>query len=371
MNFRVPLLVAALGATLAVSQSAPADVVEDVEFFLAEHRIDFGYDADAGKCAFIGTDARVVHVPVSSPNFLVIRNAAVKAAERNARAEIMRVVSSRMSGARATRLETDGSSFSESSQSLVDVFSNEPIYGCETVCVREEKEGDTVRVAVAVKWSAAAEAEAEAAKRGDIDFDGLSEQNEWTAWAESFDFAHAGCSSSFTGSDGVRRWVGIGYADIEGKQGLAATASMRAARQAAGAELAYALFGEAEAQSVARRLREEFSNGSGDAAKVTADEFENRVTLSVKGKTVRDAEVYTTTVVHPLTGRKLFVSVAGIEPRDLAEMNLLGSSRPSSTRQVGANASEGLPPRPDHSTSPASNRPDHSYRPTSNRPEHP
>ena len=93
---------------------------------------------------------------------------------------------------------------------------------------------------------------------------------------------------------------------------------------------------------------------------------------------MKDAEVYTTTVVHPLTGRKLFVSVAGIEPRDLAEMNLLGSSANSGGASHPSepfarpdhSASQEHPNRPDRSARPASNRPDHFYRPESNRPEH-
>lgn len=358
MTYRNLVSAAVLGTACLFVPPGRADVVEEVEFFMAEHRIEFGYNADADACAFIGTDVRVVHVPASSPNFLVARNATVKAAERNARAEIMKLVSTRMSGARAARLETDGSAYAESTESLVDVFSNEPLYGCETVCVREEKDGDSIRVAVAMKWSAAAEAEAVAAKRGDVDFDALSEADEWAVWASTHDFASSGTTASFTGSDGIRRWVGIGLADIEGKTGISLSAAQRSARQAAGAELAYALFGEAEAQSVARRLKEASSDGAGTSETLSVQEFENRVTLSVKAKTVRDAEVYTTTVVHPLTGRKLFVSVAGIEPRDLAEMNLLGD-----VAGGGASRSREPPSRPDHHSRPEHpNRPDHSFR---------
>ena len=211
-----------------------------------------------------------------------------------------------------------------------------------------------------------------------MDFDALSEADEWSAWAATHDFASSGTTASFTGSDGVRRWVGIGLADIEGKTGISLAAAQRSARQAAGAELAYALFGEAEAQSVARRLKEASSDGAGTSETFSTQEFENSVTLSVKAKTVRDAEVYTTTVVHPLTGRKLFVSVAGIEPRDLAEMNLLGAAAGSGATR----SSEPLsrpdhpsrpehPNRPDHSVRPASSRPDHLFYPPSNRPDHP
>lgn len=363
MSCRPLLLSVAFGAACLVPQSGRTDVVEEVELFMAEHRIDFGYDADSESCAFVGTDSRVVHVPVSSPGFLVARNAAVKVAERNARAEIMKLVSARLSGTRATRLETDGSTHGESTGSIVDVFSKAPLYGCETVCVREEKEGETIRVAVAMKWSAAAEAETVAAKRGDVDFDALSEADEWADWAATHDFASSGTTASFTGSDGVRRWVGIGLVDIEGKTGLALAAARRSARQFAGAELAYALFGDAEAQSVALRLKEAAGDGTGASESLTVQDFEDRVQLSVKAKAVRDGEVYTTTVVHPLSGRRLFVSVAGIEPRDLAEMNLLGNPLRS-----GAGGAE----RPDHSNrQDRPNRPDHSFRPASNRPEHP
>ena len=103
----------------------------------------------------------------------------------------------------------------------------------------------------------------------------------------------------------------------------------------------------------------------------------SRIDQSVKNKNFRDAEVYTTTVVHPITGHSIFVSVAGIEPCDLVEMNLLGNANGGVRRHENPERPEHPsrpehPNRPDHSFRPEHpNRPDHSFRPASNRPEHP
>jgi hypothetical protein len=363
-------------AALAVFAEMPlcAGVVESVEEFLAVHGMAFGYDPATETCVFIGTAERKGLDALASPAFLSLRNALVRAAERDARAEIMRMVSSTMSGVRASRLEASDEALSMSSGSIVSVFSNEPLYGCETLCVREEMDGDFLRVAVAVKWSAAMEAEAKAAKLGNVDFSGLSGGDEWTAWAGSFDFAHAGSYGTFTGSDGIRRWVGIGYADIEDKQGMLAAIAMRSAREAAGTALAHALFGEAEAMTIARQLSDARFAESQRATAMTTAEFEDRVFQAVRNKRIQDAEVYTTTVVHPLSGRRLFVSVVGIEPPDLAAMQLLGNGGENPARSPAARPDHEPRPaanRPDHSFRPPANRPDHSFRPASNRPEHP
>lgn len=357
-------LAAVVSAVLSFFQATAlrGGVVESVEVFLDEHRMPFGYDATAHSCIFIGKAKGDLHAPLDSPEFLAARNKLIRVAEREAKAEIMRVVSSSLSATRARTLEAGGDAFSAASGSLVSLFANTPLRGCETLCVREEKATDSIQVAVAMKWSSAMEREAASALEGSVDFSGISTEDEWQKWAERFDFVHAGCSASFVGSDGIRRWVGIGVADIEGKRGASAVAAMQVARLKATAELAYALFGETEAQAVARRYLTENASGASPARAVTSQEFESQIIQTVKSKRLLAAEVYTTTVVHPLTGRELFVSVVGIEPQKLAEMRILGNGTTS--------PSASPPARPDHTVRPPSNRPDHSWRPPTDRPDH-
>lgn len=345
-----------------------ADVVESVECFLAEHRLNYGYDAKSQSCVLIGSAEKKIAASVSSPAFLAVRNSAVRVAELNARAELMRVVSSTISGERTDRQEANGVNLRQTTKSLVELFSNEPLYGCETVCVREERDGEWVRVAVAMRWSAEAEREARAAKSGDLNWDILSVENEWKIWAETFDFSRAGSFASFVGSDGIRRWVGIGYADLERGPRVVAE---RLARQNATAGLAYSLFGESETQSVANRIFKEISQGSDWSEATIVNRFDNMVSQAVKGKIIRDSEVFTTTIVHPLSGRKLFVSVAGINPRDLAEMKLLESSDSKGFPIESQPHLHDVSSRPDHGELPMPNRPDHSFRQLGNRPEHP
>lgn len=356
-----------LGAAAALAVSAAvslcADVVESVEWFLAEHGMVFGYDAGTDTCVFIGTAVRDIDVPVSSPAFLSARNKMVRVAELEAKAEIMQLVSSKMSGERETRLAAGDEAFSLTARSLVSVFSGVPLHGCETVCVREEMGEKGFRVAVAVKWSAAQESEARAAKQGNVDLSRLSERDEWSAWAASFDFARAGSTASFTGSDGIRRWVGIGYADIEEKHGAQIAAAMRVARETATAELAYSLFGDTAARAVARRILNSFADGNGRTMDMTAEEFESQISQAVHLRAVRATEVYTTAVIHPLTRRKLFVSVVGMEPRDITGLKPIGGGN--------AEADDSRTPRPDHDWRPPSTRPDHSVHPASVRPIHP
>ncbi len=342
---------------------------------LRENGFRIGYDGQARRMVQLHVIAKEIGAAQSNPpEFERFRIQSFLFAERMARGAVMRSLT------HVANLEAETAAFSKEDDATLrtavasSVQSSFYPYGCQIAASAETLTDGILHTAVALSWTPDFERGIRKAFRAaPDDFPQLSDPNvpspEWAAWAERQDFSKTVGFCSFADSEGFWRFAGIGVADVEGKTGPGLLAAMRFARQSAGANLAYALFGNVKS---ARQMRKQMSEA--ETAEVSESEIETFVMEQMRKAAkavVRDAEVYTTTVVHPLTGRKLFVSVAGIEPRDLAEMNLLGNSRSSRTRQGGANASEGLPPRPDHSTSPASNRPDHSYRPTSNRPEHP
>ena len=353
-----------------------------VRSWLRGKGIRLGYDSKARRMVQLCVINKELGASKSNPvEFEKIRARAFLCAESMARGSVMRSLT------HVVEMKAESLSFSGEDNANLDTAvasqarSSFFPYGCRVETSYETVEDGILQTAVALSWNPDDEKGIRRALFSPPDaFDPLPEPRspspEWASWAEKQDFARMPGFRSFKDSEGVWRFVGIGMADIEGKSGAGLLAAMRIARQVAGANLAYALFGSVEScRHLRKRMAESEENGESESdVEVFVSE-----TLGKSAKAhMKDAEVYTTTVVHPLTGRKLFVSVVGIEPRDLAEMNLLGdaarrdagrSAEPPS-RPDHSNRPE-HPNRPEHSARPASNRPDHSYRPTPNRPEHP
>ena len=366
---------------------------------LRENRIRIGYDSKTRRMVQLCVLHRELGASKSNPvAFEETRVRAFLCAESMAKGAVMRSLT------HVVEMRAESLSFSGEDNALLGTAAASEArssffpYGCRVEVLYEMVEDGILQTAVALSWNPDDEKGIRRALFSPPDaFAPLPEPRspspEWATWAEAQDFARMPGFRSFEDSEGVWRFVGIGMADIEGKSELGRLTAMRLARQVAGANLAYALFGSVEAS---RHLRKRMAESEEDGESESEVEQMVAETMRKSAKVkMKDAEVYTTTVVHPLSGRKLYVSVAGIEPRDLAEMNLLGDAagggvsrsreppsrpdhsvrpehpeRPDHSARPTSNRPE-HPNSPDHSVHPASNRPDHSYRPESNRPEHP
>lgn len=186
----------------------------------------------------------------------------------------------------------------------------------------ESLEHGRYQVAVAVGWSEKSERDAQRSLSADAPVPEELPSSAWKEWAEGKDFAFIVGGWPFIDGDGIRRFAGVGVADAEGKKGPAMTAAMRMARARATQALAYALYCDIESSKLAKQIGSRLENSDGSATEITVESFLVRIDQKINAKAFCDTEVYSTTVVHPLTGRKLFVSVAGIEPGDLAKMHL-------------------------------------------------
>lgn len=249
-------------------------------------------------------------------------------------------------------------------ESAMKVWASGLYCGFLPLASAESLENGRYQVAIAVGWSKKSEMDARAALMGAGPFpeNDVIPSPAWEAWASRKDFSFLCGAWPFVDSEGIRRFVGIGTADADGKKGKDFLTAMRLAKSKAEGALALALYGDIESSKMAGQIVARSQTSSGVSEKISTECFEDRIFQSVKDKRFMMAEVYTTTVVHPLSGRKLFVSVVGIEPKDLAEMRILGDDATLSSTSPAA--------RPAHVIRPPSNRPDHSWRAPSNRPDH-
>ena len=359
------------------AESAKSIVKRD----LASIGVSVGFDRDRNRHVAIGVAESDVAGSTLPAHLLSVREGLYKRALFRAKQSVLEEVAADMTAddGISDRFNADESSEMVSRSAML-MQAGGLYCGFLPLASAESLEKGRYQVAIAVGWSEKSERDAQRS----LSSNALVPEDEelpspaWKEWASDKDFAFIVGGWPFVDSAGIRRFVGVGVVDAEGKSGTSMVAAMRLARSKATQALAYALYGDIESSKLAEQLGVRREDADGDAVELTIESFVNRISQAVKNKAFRDTEVYTTTVVHPVTGRKLFVSVAGIEPRDLAEMNLLGeaagggasrSAEPPSRPDHSVRPER--PDRPDHSDRPASNRPDHSVRPASARPEHP
>lgn len=333
---------------------------------LSEKGLHGGYDAKNHRMVQVKTVAKEVAVVSSNAQGLEKqRTLSFFCAGELARSAIVRSVSHVMD-ARAASGNVSGNGTAGQGTALDStVRSTLVLYGCELEAVAETLEDGILETTVALSWSPDTEKDMRRALAAPPNafpplHAELGPSSEWELWASHQDFGHTLGFRSFRDSRGLLRFAGIGTVDVEGKTGASLVAAMQVARMSATANLAYAIFGRIEASRSIRKLLTETEAGE-DITSRLETEVSEQVQKSARA-VLPAAEVYTTTVVHPLTGRELFVSVVGIEPQKLAEMRILGNGT--------ADPSASPPARPDHTVRPPSNRPDHSWRPPTDRPDH-
>lgn len=366
--------IAFLGAAVAaVGEGMDAESL--VRRQLREKGLRIGYDTENRRMVQVATVVKEISPETTnSADFGKRRAVAVCCAGEMARSAVMRSISHMVEVRGRTEAFAGGGETETGVSADSAVRSSFVPYGCEAVAVEETLEDGVLETCVAVSWSPAAEKAARAALFARPDE--FPEETgpvgafspEWEQWAAAQDFRKTLGFRSFRGSDGIWRFAGVGTVDIEGKSEVAKTAARRQACELARAQLAYALMGSEETFREMHQWLGEHE-GEKDSASVLETMVSERMAKSAK-VTLPSGEVYTTTVVDPLTERELWVSVVGIEPRALAELRRGGSGGgvPAGRPEHGARP---VPNRPEHGGQAGVGRPDHSPRPAVARPEHP
>lgn len=333
---------------------------------LREKGLHIGYDAGNRRMVQVETLAKEVSaVSATDQGFEKQRAESFFCAGELARSSIMRSLIHVMDARAATKSVSENGAAEQGTAVDSTVRSTLILYGCELEAVAETLEDGVLETTVALSWNPDAEKEMRYALSAPPEAfppvcDGLVPSPEWERWASQQDFGHTLGFRCFRDSSGILRFAGIGTADVEGKTDASRAAAMHLAKESAIANLAYALWGRIETSRSIHKLLTEQEAGA-DITSRLETEVSEQIKKSAKAR-FPVAEVYNTTIVHPMTGRRLFVSVVGIEPQTLAELGILGNGVSGGSTSPAA--------RPEHGGAPSANRPDHSRRPPSNRPVH-
>lgn len=392
-----PFLFAALSAAIVACRSEADDSTATARD-IVEVRVEakgflLGYDEETDRLVRVGVSRAEALAPrnLDPAALATIRERLFRLAFLDAKFKIMETVYAGFDASLGVKSVSEGESESTESRARLSVESRLALRGFRILDSDESWEGGKYEVAVAVGWCRQWENDSNIALRGDVAVSSeILPSPEWKKWAERQDFSRFEGARTFIDENGVPRIVGIGVADAGNGTALATRKASAQAHMHATQALAFFLFSDLSGKQVTEFLREDHSDLKSQMTEMAADRAERLISGTIRDKRIPDAEVYTTTVIHPLSGRKLFVSVVGIEPCDLAKMNLLGERGAGASRSGENPGRPEHPTRPDHSVRPEHtsrpehpnrpdhsfrpehpNRPDHSFRPASNRPEHP
>ena len=302
------LALASAGACLADSEATVRQMLKD-------SGLKIGYDKKGKRIVAVGVAQRQISSPATNPDFDKVRSKLSKIAVLNAKKEVMFNLSLSASGMDCSASTTINDKNAKLTVSIMKLFSTMDLRGCKVLCSAEswDESENLFQVTVAVGWS---EKAADVANNAMADSEKLevlrldNDDEEWEGWCAKNDLsAMVGCRQ-FTDSQGHKRYVGIGAANIEGAKGAKLQSAMQRASLNALGNLAFSLHSDSIAKDTATRyLRElETAGGSSD---VSWSEFTTEVVAKSK-MTIMAREVYSVTKRHPITGCMMYISVYGV-----------------------------------------------------------
>ena len=338
-------------------RNAHGGAMESLETSLKNQGFESGYNSSSDSYVFIGFSEHDVDASALRDMNLLWRNVWCMEAELNARKAMVKGLMTKFRVSGRSEVSDDGGREVRKSHSDSEHWAQRVLLGCTTLGSEEAYSDGRYQIAVAVKWS-------EKDERRTIESlldarHGSTASGIWTNWLCKTDVAVLPSTWSFVGDDGLIRHVGVGCADVEGLDNTSPF-MLRAQNSAltwARASLSLALCsdfssldrttvveqtssGEAsgigcvDAQSrLSFALRSDSSSlarttvveqtGSGEAGRQLEKKLNSYVAQTSRKLTAFAPEVYSTFAVHPITKRKMFVSVCGYEPWQLAKLGII------------------------------------------------
>lgn len=280
-----------------------------------------GFDKKNQRFVEIGSAETTVKDPASSMLIDKIRTDLGHVAVLTAKRDLMFKLSLEASGHDSVSTSLEDGHSAQELMSVMRLFADAKLYGCKVISSAESWDAATgkYQVSVAVGWSAKSSGRAALAfSEKNIDTANLdAEDSSWKTLLEANDLSTMVGNRYFQGEDGALRFVGLGFAKVDGLSGPKLKIAMRKASMYAIANLAYSLYADSAAQEVATRYMKQIDAGSGK--NLSWATFVSEIQNQCKNRIVRGHQVYTSTVEHPISGAKVFVSVYGIKLKQATE----------------------------------------------------
>ena len=300
-------------------------VVSKLERQLSEHGLHCGYMPENRSLVVIGHSELEIPCPTNQqPNFLLLRNRPILAAELDARRKLIKALRTHLELGDESVLAMKDEDVSQINKSSFVLSAQKELMGCAIWQTCETYTDGCYQVGVAMQWSVQMAQATEQTLCTPPDKEKASDsKDEWTRWASRADWTSMTGNRKFIDSKGVVRYVGIGCVDVEGIE-LRSRWMQHAQDLAlyhARANLSLALYADTASVEAVARLYSELSDELGDSSD-SYEKYVGKITRHSDKRTAFAPEVYATFVTHPFTKRKMFVSVCGYEPWQLAELGI-------------------------------------------------
>jgi hypothetical protein len=199
--------------------------------------------------------------------------------------------------------------------SAVETMADMPLYGATVIFQAEswDSASKQYKVAVLLCWSNKLERAVRAIVTGDDKFKIVARGKGLTVhqWIKKQDIAVMSGPRQFIDKNGNRWFVGISSRALprssSGQEHARDVSEMMAKQMAA-----FCLYADVESNKKAKTMMQT-RNGGGRDVSVAADSMEKTLTQSFKNKKIRGLQnIYSKSVIHPISGKKIFVAVYGV-----------------------------------------------------------
>ena len=291
---------------------------------LQQRRVEVGIHG--GKYVFVGSFEVDVGDPGKDQNFILKREQCLARAEILAKRALVQARRVKVTATENALLEAQGQMSMNDDSGFYAFLAKMTMRDALVLDSVEHwnPQSKKYQVAVAVSWCAKQKIEENVSAANDPPTGNRKETScQWEEWARRVDLASVVGSRKFLDSNGLLRYVGIGCVDVDG---LDITSPwMRRAQDVAlvkaRANLSLALYAETVSEETLIQLQRELYE-SGTHSSASIESYVGRITRHSDKRTAFAPEVYATFVTHPITKRKMFVSVCGYEPWQLAELGI-------------------------------------------------
>ena len=295
-----------------------------VERLLTQCCLQTGYNKSLGCLVAIGTVSRDVGEVPDASNILLLRNSMMQEADLLARKNLIISFATAMRAREYSAINSEQGRIDWQMFSCHEIYANEVLDGCATLCCAESYLLGTYQVAVAVAWGRNGRSIMTVRDKVLVAHeDAIGEDDEWVCFAKSIDLATTVGSMTFFDRKGVLRFAGIGCADIDELEdsSLRLQLAKKLALTSARGNLSLAICANIQAGEILLRNSVEKRELEKDL-KGRLTIWLRDITRKSNKQTACAPEVYSTIVVHPITKRRIFVSVCGYEPWQLAALGI-------------------------------------------------
>lgn len=208
-------------------------------------------------------------------------------------------------------------SLQRSQSSMVATMASMPLYGATAIMQTESYNGKKYQVAIAMVWSIALERSARAIVTGEpFMLQPKANGKTLEEWLEKQDLSTLVGPRQFVDKDGRRWFLGACARDYnDDLDEVIRERNKDAAELYAKSAAAFSVMGDVESYKAARTEVRTYMNGDAPASSQGMETVEKKLTQTIAGKTIRGLqEIVGEEVVHPISGKTVYVSVYAIDP---------------------------------------------------------